>query len=342
MAQPIPRIDDVPEHGRIAVFRALMGLGDFLCAVPSLRALRAARPDVEIALIAFPETEPLARRFGRYVDRFVAFPGFPGIPEHRADVRRLPAFLEEVQALELDVAIQLHGSGELTNRIVCLFGARHVAGYYRAGSPPDDVARFLPWRDDVSEVRRSLRLMAHLGWPSDDESLEFPVADAGQARVMALADEPDGSVLERPFAVINPGASQAARRWPASEFAAVGDGLAAAGLGCVLTGTKGERELTRSVAASMRAPAFDVAGRTDLDTLGALLQRASVLVANDTGVAHLADALRVPSVVVFRDRTLVDRWGPLDRQLHRVSHGPARRVLAEARQLVSDRTSHAA
>jgi ADP-heptose:LPS heptosyltransferase len=342
MAQAIPRIDDVPEDGRVAVFRALMGLGDFLCAVPSLRALRAARPDVEIVLIAFAETEPLARRFGRYVDRVLAFPGFPGIPEHRADVRRLPAFLEEVQALDLDLAIQLHGSGELTNRIVCLFGARHVAGYYRAGSSPDDAQRFLPWRDDVSEIRRSLRLMAHLGWASDDESLEFPVAEGGQARLAALAAEPGGALLDRPFAVIHPGASQASRRWPASEFAAVADGLAAAGLACVLTGTKSERELTRSVAACMRSPALDVAGRTDLDTLGALLQRSSVLVANDTGVAHLADALRVPSVVVFRDRSLVDRWGPLDRQLHRVSHGPARRVLSEARQLVNGRTSHAA
>ncbi len=337
---PMP-MDVVPPGGRVAVFRALLGLGDFLCAVPALRAIRRGRPDVEIVLVAFPETEPLARRYRSYIDRFLPFPGFPGIPEHRADIRRLPAFLEEIQALDLDLAIQLHGSGELTNPIVCLFGARHVAGHYRSGSPPADAARFLPWRDDASEIRRSLRLMAHLSWPSDDESLEFPVDPGAPNELAALAAE-SGGVLDGPYACLHPGASQAARRWPPREFAAVGDGLAAAGLGVVVTGTRAERDLATAVIGAMRAPALDVSGRTDLDALAELLRRSAVVVSNDTGVAHLADALRVPSVVVFRDPLLVERWGPLDRHLHRVSHGPARRVLAEARQLVQGRTSNAA
>src|SRR5215210_7580043 len=80
--------DRVPADGRIVVLRALPGLGDLLCAVPSLRAIRLARPDVEISLIGLPATAPLALRFARYIDRFFAFPGFPGLPDRRPDVRR--------------------------------------------------------------------------------------------------------------------------------------------------------------------------------------------------------------------------------------------------------------
>jgi ADP-heptose:LPS heptosyltransferase len=327
-----PPSDGLPSGSRVAIFRALPGLGDFLCMVPALRALRGARPDVEVVLIGLREAAPLAARYNAYIDRFLPFPGFPGLPERRPDVRRLPGFLASVQAADLDLAVQLHGSGELTNPIVCLFGARRVAGHYRPGSPPADAARFLPWRHDASEIRRSLRLMAHLGWSSDDESLEFPLDAAGDEEIESLATGPAAATLRAPFACLHPGAASASRRWPASEFAEVGDGLARAGLEVVITGSEAERDLAKQVVQAMHAPALDLSGRTSLDGLGALLRRAAVLVSNDTGVAHLADALRVPSVVIFTDSS-ADRWGPLDRRLHRVSHGPAKRVLADARQV---------
>jgi ADP-heptose:LPS heptosyltransferase len=330
--------DRVPADGRVVVFRALPGLGDLLCAIPSLRAMRLARPDVEISLIGLPATAPLAVRFGRYVDRFFAFPGFPGLPDRRPDIRRLPGFLAAMQGWEFDLAIQLHGSGNLTNSIVGLMGARTMAGHYPESQPALGESGFLPWAESCSEIRRGLRLMAHLGWPSDDETLEFPVDVIGEAEALAL----DGrDVLQRPYVIVHPGAASPGRRWPAAAFADVADELARAGYGIVLTGTADERPVTTAVAATMRSAALDLAGRTGLDALAVVLRGASLLVCNDTGVSHLAAALRVPSVVVFRDSS-VERWAPLDRRLHRVASGTARHVLAEARRVLRETHSHAA
>ena len=110
---------------RIAVVRALF-LGDMLCAVPALRAIRAGNPDAHI--VGLPWARELAARLTRYVDAFEAFPGFPGIPERDASPPRIVEFLARMQTQRFDLAVQLHGSGSHINEFVALLGAAQRLG----------------------------------------------------------------------------------------------------------------------------------------------------------------------------------------------------------------------
>jgi ADP-heptose:LPS heptosyltransferase len=295
----------------VAVLRALPGLGDMLCVVPALRALRRALPHAHVAVIGLPAAALLLERFPAYVDELIPFPGYPGIPEQRCDLPRLSSFFEEMRARRFDLAVQLHGSGEITNEFVSLLGARATAGFQRAGVTPLDRARVLRFSDHEAEPLRNLGLVHHLGAEGAPE-LEFTIREADRAR-LDLATSP---LLDGPFAVIHPGASRADRRWPAGRFAEVGDVLASRGLHVVLTGSEDERGLVREVSSRMHAPSIDLAGNTDVGMLAALLDEARVLVCNDTGVSHLAAALCVPSVVVFATPQTA-RWAPLNTDLHR-------------------------
>ncbi|HVL37667.1 MAG TPA: glycosyltransferase family 9 protein, partial [Burkholderiales bacterium] len=98
----------------------------------------------------------------------------------------------------------------------------------------------------------------------------------------------------------------------------------------VLTGTASESAIARRVSSAMRAAPADLSGITSLGGLAALVARARLVVANDTGISHLAAALETPSVIVASGSD-PRRWAPLARERHRVlAHEVACRPCAHA------------
>ena len=299
------------------MFRALQ-LGDLLCAVPALRAVRNGFPDAQITLIGLPWASEFVRRFARLVDRFVEFPGFPGLPEREPELAALPGFLAHAQAAHYDVAIQMHGRGDLTNSIVGAIGAKIAAGFFPPGGPCPDPMHFLPWPGSGSEIHRCIALTDFLGLPRAGDRLEFPLADEEVAHGEALLAR--HRLAPQRFVCLHPGARLYTRRWPAEYFAVVAQDIARRGFTVVLTGSGEEALLTRRVARALPpGSVVDLAGQTALGTFAALLRHARLLVCNDTGVSHVAAALRVPSIVVCCGAD-PRRFAPLDHALHEVLH----------------------
>jgi ADP-heptose:LPS heptosyltransferase len=298
---------------RIVVFRALV-LGDLLCAVPAWRALRCAHPDAEITLVSLPWASELAARLSCF-DRFVPFPGFPGLPERAPDLSALPAFLRDMQRREFDLALQMHGSGQVVNPLVAAFGARHSAGYAIAGQYCPEPPLFMSWPERGHEIDRMLRLTDHLGLERRGTHLEFPLAPAD------LAWRDAAGFSEGSYVCVHPGAQLPSRRWPLDRFAAVVKLLDRQGWRVVVTGTAAESELARALVEQCSA-VTDMTGRTTLWQFGALVGGAALVVANDTGISHVAAALGTPSVIVSCGSE-PERWAPLDARRHRVLAAPA-------------------
>jgi ADP-heptose:LPS heptosyltransferase len=328
---------------RIVLLRALAGLGDLLCVVPALRALRAAFPQAQIALIGLPQIRAWVDRYQAYVDALIEFPGFPGLPERSTQLAQIPAFLADMQQQKFDLAIQLHGSGIITNPLTVLLGAKRTAGFYLSGQYCPDTTAFLPWVESESEIRRYLRLLEFLGIPAQGEGLEFPLGQTDWQAFEAIAKTHHLSPGN--YVCVHPGASVVERRWLPEQFARVADELAHRGLQVVLTGSASEKSLAQQVSQSMQSSAIDLTGCTSLGALAVLLHQSRLLVCNDTGVSHLAAALRVPSVVIF-SQSDPNRWSPLDRDRHRVVHHPAgvtlTAVLTQVHHLLQQEPAHVA
>ena len=102
---------------KIGVFRALQ-LGDMLCHIPAMRALRSAYPLAEIVLIGLPWCKDLVSRFSHLFDRFIHFPGYPGLPEQPFNEAEYSVFREKVQAESFDLLLQMQGNGTIVNEMM--------------------------------------------------------------------------------------------------------------------------------------------------------------------------------------------------------------------------------
>jgi ADP-heptose:LPS heptosyltransferase len=269
----------------LLVLRAL-GLGDFLTALPALRALADAFPDHRRLLAAPLALEPLVR--------------LTGVADAMLDVARLEP-LESPDAP--DVAVNLHGRGPQSHRV--LLGTRPrrlIAFAHPRASGPGLAPR---WRTDEHEVARWCRLLVAHGIPADPGRLELPPP------AVAVSPAAVGATL------IHPGAASEARRWPVDRWAALARAEATAGRQVILTAGPGEIDLARAVARRAGLDAGVVQAGADLVQLAALVRAASRVVVGDTGVAHLATALGTPSVVLFGP-TSPALWGPPpERRQHR-------------------------
>ena len=108
------------------------------------------------------------------------------------------------------------------------------------------------------------------------------------------------------LAVLQPGSTDARRCWPPERFAQVGDALAEIGVRVAINGTAQEARRVDEVRAAMRKASIGLAGRLSLGGLCGLLERASVIVSNDTGPLHLALAIGKPCVGIFWHTNLAD------------------------------------
>jgi ADP-heptose:LPS heptosyltransferase len=282
----------VPDVRRIAVLRA-SALGDFVFALPALASIRGAYPRAEIVLLARTWHRELLDGRPSPVDRVVALPagfvGDDGPPLPAAERERI---LADLRSERFDLAIQLHGGGRNSNPVVARLGARVTAGAGTPDAPPLD--RLVPYVYWQREVTRWLEVAALVGARPTTYEPELAVTDRDRERSERVVSRDGG-----PIAVVHPGATDPRRRWPAERFGAVARRLAGDGRRVVVTGTAAEGDVTRAVIEASGGRALDTTGRIDLPALVGLLARADVVVSNDTGPLHLANAVGARTVGIF-------------------------------------------
>lgn len=264
------------------------GLGDVLTIVPALRGLSRSFPYHQLAVAT-------SHAWGSVIT--AAVPRSSVIPTSHL------SSLSRVVRQAPDIAVNLHGRGPQSHRVLQELKPGRLVAYRHAGAGVPGPM----WNDGEQEVQRWCRLVnEELG--TDASPVDLGVDRLGSFTPRLWPSQPG------PRVIVHPGAESAARRWPAGRFGEVAARLRTAGCVVLVTGTRSER-LRCHVVASVGAVS-NVCGKTTLAHMAGLVASADLVVCGDTGVAHLATALRTPSVVLFGPLS-PSLWGSPDRRLHR-------------------------
>lgn len=262
-------------------------LGDVVMALPLLRALRAARPDMEITFVSKRQFIPFLQTLG-LADHTRAVPQASGLAYFAEFWRARGEFID----CYLLFTNSIRGDIE-----AWCTGARQRFGLVRSGHP------------------RPLLTHAHKLPKNYDESKNHQLAlwtdFLGRFGLSAVPDRSPlfgPSATRRGVGLICGSENTPAKRWPIFHWRALIAAMPEQEF--ILFGTANDRPITGKIAEGFGDRVIDLAGKTPLDQFCDRLRVCRVLVTNDTGGMHLANALGVPIVALFGPTNPV-RTGPV-------------------------------
>ncbi len=313
----------------------LRSLGDVVLMTPLLESLYEARPDIMLDVaVEHPFSEALYEN--PYIHRLLELKSARPAAQRKAlassDPPRQPLMsrplgLWRIRQAHYDVVWNLHG-GSTSAWFTALSGARYRIGCtefrhqsaYNILIPPSGD---LLGREKHHTVERTL---AWFDWLRGDMRKDFSEApgltvfasEAAQASVekklRAVGIDPRAK-----YAIIQPTAVFATKEWMGDRFATLADFLMSEGFQVVLTGAAGEKTKLEGVRSMTRAPVGLLSGLS-IQELIAAIQGAGLYLGNDSGPAHIAAAVKKPTVVLFGSSNSV-AWSPWKTQ-HEVVQNP--------------------
>jgi ADP-heptose:LPS heptosyltransferase len=286
-------------------------LGDVLATGPALRALRRAAPSAALHLLAAPAGAAAADLLPEVDAVLVHSPtwqlaGPAPAPDPAAEL----ALVQRLRDGAYDAAVVLTSFSQSPwpAAYACLLAGIPL----RVGLSKEFGGALLThWvpspPDELHQVDRALYLLARLGVPDDGTALRAVVPAVMAAHPSSAVPTSARSNPTPPYAVVLPGASCSSRRWSTAGFSQLVRELSAAGLQVRVAGPSAEADLVAKVCAGTTGlPVLDL----DVVGLARLVLGAEVVVCNNSGGMHLADALGTPLVVAFAGTELEEQYAP--------------------------------
>jgi heptosyltransferase-1 len=287
---------------RILIVR-VSAIGDIVFASPLIAALRHAHPRAYIAWLARPDCAPLLRHHPD-LDEVIVWPSSDWASLWRERrwmelTRAVRAFRRDLVKRDFDLALDLQGllkSGALAR----LSGARERIGLGSREGSQWLMTRTLPRGGDPQRIGSEyLYLAERLGLPVDDfqMAVHYGPAEAGRA-----AELIESRAIGTGYAVLCPFTTRPQKHWFAARWTDLAQRMKAElGLSPVMLGGPGDRTAAAQIEAGVSSSAglVNLAGETSLLVAAALIHRAALVVAVDTGLGHMGIAFARPSLLLF-------------------------------------------
>jgi lipopolysaccharide heptosyltransferase II len=285
-------------------------LGDVVMTTPAIAAIRHSSPDARITLLTSTSGAAALKHIPVLDDAIVYDapwmqpPGLEPIAGHTAAADR--RVVNELLRRQFDAAIifTVCTQSALPAAMMCRLAGIPLRLAHCRENPHELLTHWVADSEVCAagmrhEVARQLDLVKSVGFHACDERMQFryPASDVlGMRRKFVQAG---GDVL-RPYVVVHPGATAAARRYPAERFGVAARAIVeASGCQIVFVGSDDEAPLIAQAQQQMSDSGVSLAGQLSLGELAALIAGAQVMVCNNSGPVHIAAAVGTPVAVLY-------------------------------------------
>jgi len=275
------------------LIRSTNWIGDAIMTTPAVRTVRENFPEARISVLVQPWV----------ADVFVASPHVDEIilyqkkGEHQGVVGML-RLARELAARRFDMAILLQNAFEAA-LLAWWAGIPVRCGYSRDGRRLllTHPVRLTRERRQLHQVYYYQKLMADLGLKPGPDELFLRLPEEAELWATHFVDDHGPG----PLVGLNPGAAYGpAKRWPAERYAALAGRLVRElGAQVLVFGTAADQPAAAAIQAAAAGQVHELTGRTTLAQAMALIGRCRCFVTNDSGLMHVAAALKTPLVALF-------------------------------------------
>lgn len=281
----------------------LDNMGDLVMTMPAIRALKQAVPGRRITLLTSTVARPLAAQY-REIDEILVYDS-PWIGSAvRWNSSSVSGLINTIKQKKFDAAVifTVYSQSAHPSAFVCRMAAIPRILAYSRENPYHLITDWIPDREPLyeigHEVTRQLDLVSQTGAKAESDDLFVPVCKAAAESALIKLKTLGVDIRQR-WLLIHPGVSERRRQYPPQSFALVAKKLVAHGFQIILTGSEKEIPLLREVQSYGGKGVYSSGGLFDLHQLIGLLSKAPLLISNNTGVIHLAAAVKTPVIGIY-------------------------------------------
>ena len=276
------------EKTKILLIR-LSSIGDIVLTTPVIRLLRQKYPEAQIDYLVKSRFAELLQN-NPHLTRVLEFPE-PG------NLGVLRAIWHDIHQQKYNAIIDLHKN--VRSLILSVCQKQEIKARFRKhGWRRTLLVKFGldVYAKESSVMLRYIETTASLGITDDGEGTElFPPAE-----LLEKIEKRTGLSLPKSQVVVAlaPGAAHFTKRWPVENYKTIAKALVQQGKKCIILGGSGDQQLSKEVAATA-TEIVNFTGQLSLLESAAVLEKCDRLVTNDTGLMHMAEAVKTPVTAIF-------------------------------------------
>jgi len=270
-------------------------IGDIILTTPLIRCLRAAFPNAQIDFLVKKEFAVVLSG-NPHISNIITFDK----KDSRNELRRIRT---QIQLSRYSVIFDIQKN--IRSMMICVGTRTGVAGYSKKILARDLLIRFHV--NIYSEIKpvylRYFEAVETLGVKYDGNGTEVFPSTQEFENIRVILDQ---NHIEpgKPILVVAPGAQWENKRWTTQGFATAADTFCAQhGATTILIGGPGDVDACNEVNSQMKTPSLNLAGKLSLMGSASLLGKAAMVFTNDTGMLHMAQAMKAPVVAVYGPTT---------------------------------------